>query len=276
MFKIINSTIKCHEIRHLHIENKKKPILLFIPGNLQEIETIKSFNEGFSRAFDYYALELPGTGHTSPLHPSYDVGYLAEILLEFVETYIDAPFNLVTCSYGTAIGIEFAKSNSQLLDNLVLAGSMREIPLSEWPTVLGLMADCLRDPSKFAGDFMTLLTDTTVDIPRQKTIIKATKRRALQYTSDQFWCFIFNSIRLMSYRPNVDELTKIQCPTLCFTGEYDPYVTKERCRELAQLIPNSTYTTLPNTDHLFHIEDPQATIALISDYLRQKLKIKAA
>ena len=80
----------------------------------------------------------------------------------------------------------------------------------------------------------------------------------------------------MSYSPSDQDLIKIQCPTLCFTGEYDPYVTKERCKELANSIPNSSHTTIPNTDHLFHIEAPDTTIAMITEYLLKQLSIKAA
>lgn len=275
MSNIITSIINGHTLRYLHIKNQK-PILLFIPGNLQEIETLKKFNQGLSKHFDYYVLELPGTGHTEPLHPSYSIKYLSDILFTFVEKHIQTPFNLVTCSYGTAIGIEFAKTYNRSLNNLVLAGSMKEIPLEEWPTILGLMADCLREPDKFASDFMELLTAKNVHIPKQKTIITATKRKASRYTSQQFWCFIFNSIRLMSYKPEDNDLTKIKCPTLCFTGEHDPYVTKDRCLELAKKLPNASYSTIPNTDHLFHIEDPEATINLIVDYLSKQLKIEAA
>ena len=69
----------------------------------------------------------------------------------------------------------------------------------------------------------------------------------------------------MSYR--AEGLHNIQCETLCFTGEHDQYVTPERCKQLAQLIPNSRYTTLPKTDHLFHIEQPKQTVELITNYL---------
>jgi len=257
--------IKSHNVRFLHKKNEEKPILVFIPGNLQEIETIRDFNEGFSENFNYFAIELPGTGHTDPLHPSYNINYLADCLHEFIEQYVGDKFYLVSCSYATALSIEYAKTHSDRLLKLVLAGSMQDIPIDEWPTVLGLMADCLREPAQFAGDFMKLLTAKNVRIPRQRAIIKATKSKASKYTQNQFWCFIFNSIRLMSYR--AEHLDRIGCETLCFTGEHDPYVTPSRCKQLAQLIPNSRFTTLPNTDHLFHIEQPQKTVELITDYL---------
>lgn len=260
--------LKNHQARFLHEKNMGKEVLVFIPGNLQEIETIKDFNQGFSRLFDYWVIELPGTGMTKPLHPSFSILFVAECLADFLDQYIDVKVNLVACSYATPIALEVAKRYPDKINRLVLAGSMKDIPHEEWATVLGLMADCLRDPGRFAEGFMDLLTQESEQIPRQSTIIKATMRKACRYTEEQFWCFIYNSIRLMTYQST--DLQTITCPTLCFTGELDPYVTKERCRELATMIPGAYFTTVPGTDHLFHIEKPQETIQLISNYLLEE------
>ncbi len=269
MSNVNKISLQSHEARYMHISNTAES-LVFIPGNLQEIETIKDFNIGFSKSYDYWAVELPGTGMTNPLHPSYSISFLAEYLAEFIGTYIGKSVNLVSCSYATPIALELAKHHPEMVDRLVLAGSMEEIPIVEWPTVLGLMADCLREPDRFAEDFLNLLTDKSEIIPRQDIIVKATKRKACRYTQEQFWCFIYNSIRLMSYRPY--DLNKIKCPTMCFTGDLDPYVTKERCRSLSKLIPGSYFTTIPETDHLFHIEKPKETVQLIESYLKNDIR----
>lgn len=274
MYQIENISINNKEARFMHINKVGAEPLLFIPGNLQEIETIKDFNNGLSNDFDYWVLEIPGTGMTKPLHPHHSIPFLSDCLASFIETHIKRPVHLVVCSYATPIAIEFAKHNNHWLKKLVLAGSMREIPQAEWATVLGLMADCLRNPERFAADFLDLLTTESERIPRQNLIIKATMRKAARYSTSQFWCFIYNSIRLMSYYP--EDLGLIKCPTLCFTGELDPYVTKERCRELANEIPNSYFTTIPDTDHLFHIEKPHETISLITEYLLSKRIARAA
>lgn len=268
MLNVKTISLQSKVSRYLHVPNPGKEVLVFIPGNLQEIETIRDFNVGFSEGFDYWVIELPGTGMTEPLHPSFTISFLSDCLAEFLKNHVDAKVNLVACSYATPIALEFTKKYPEYVDRLVLAGSMKEIPHAEWATVLGLMADCLREPTRFARDFMGLLCEKTGSVPRQETIIKATMRKASRYTEQQFWCFIYNSIRLMTYLPN--ELGKITCPTMCFTGELDPYVTKERCLELAKLIPGSYFTTIPETDHLFHIEKPRETVDLIKGFLRKE------
>ncbi|WP_086930771.1 alpha/beta fold hydrolase [Agarilytica rhodophyticola] len=262
---LMNIQLKERLARHLHILNKEKPSLVFIPGNLQEIESIKDFNLGLSQHFDYHVIELPGTGMTAPLHPSYDIPYLASCLDEFITKKIQKPFHLVSCSYATGVALEYAKKNSKKISKLVLAGSMQNIPEEEWNQIFTMMANCLDNPKEFSKGFLELITSKTTTIPKHKVIKRATLRKAEKYTKDQFKCFIYNSIRLMSYRG--DNLENITCPTLCFTGELDPYVTPQRCQALAKKIPNASFKLIPNTDHLFHIEKPAETIDIICDYL---------
>lgn len=71
----------------------------------------------------------------------------------------------------------------------------------------------------------------------------------------------------MTYQP--EQLELITAPTLCFTGEHDPYTTPARCNELAEKLPNASFTSLRNTDHLFHVDKPKETISLITQFLDQ-------
>ncbi|WP_086930703.1 alpha/beta fold hydrolase [Agarilytica rhodophyticola] len=271
---IRNISLKGKMARHLHISNPQKPILVFIPGNLQEIETIKDFNLGLSRYFDYHVVELPGTGMTTPLHPSYDISYLASCLEDFINNELySSSIHLVSCSYATGVALEYAKENSIKIDKLVLAGSMQDIPEEEWSQIFMMMSNCLHRPKEFSKGFLDLITSESSTIPKHKVIKRATLRKAEKYTEDQFKCFIYNSIRLMSYKAS--QLETITCPTMCFTGELDPYVTPKRCKALADNIPNTTFRLIPNTDHLFHIEKPMETIDMICDYLLGKSPIAA-
>lgn len=270
------STIRLQKYlsQHLHLPNPGKTPLLFIPGNMQDIQSVQAFTDGLSQDYDYHVVELPGMGSTPPLHPSKPISFLSDCLKEFVDTHIKKPFILVSCSYATPIAIEFCKSDRRV-QKLVLAGSMQEIPESDWPTILGLMADCLRSPQKFANDMIDMLTSKNAAIPKQNAIRKATIRKTRSYSDREFWCFIYNTIRLMSYKP--DALDKILCPTLCFTGEFDPYVTPSNCQQLSEKIPNAEFQVITDTDHLFHIERPEETVLAITDWLsRTALTVRAA
>ncbi|MBL4761347.1 MAG: alpha/beta hydrolase [Gammaproteobacteria bacterium] len=224
MYTITSTTLKTHKCRYLHLSNPGRPAIVVLPGNLQEIESLGMFNQGLSRDFDYYVLELPGTGLNEPLHPTHPMVYLTQCLQLFVEQTVKRPTALLALSYATPIGLEFAKNNLWITQ-LVLGGSMREIPEKRWPDALALMSNCMYDRTRFAEDFITALSADDDTIPRRKAAKRAAQLKARQYSDEQFKCFIYNSIRIMCYQAL--DLNKIRCPTLCFTGDLDPYVTKE-------------------------------------------------
>lgn len=263
-----------HRARFLHTSNPSKPSLVFLMGSLQEIESIEVFNRSLSKDFDYWAIEVPGSGNTDPLPPKYPVQFLADYFKHMTDQLIPYDFHLVACSYATGIALEYAKMRSARLNRMVLAGSMMDIPLSEWPTMLQLMRDCAFDTPAFANGFIDLLTVENPNIPRQNVIKKAAERKASRYKEENFWHFVFNTIRLMCYWPQ--ELHTINTPTLVFTGEYDPYVKPSHSLELANALPNGELKLIPNCDHLFHIENPGFTSELIINYLHTHDQVVAA
>jgi pimeloyl-ACP methyl ester carboxylesterase len=183
-------------------------------------------------------------------------------------------FSLVACSYATAIALEYAKKHQYSLNKIVLAGSMKDIPLSEWPTMLQLMRDCAFDTPQFANGFIDLLTEKEGLVARQDVIRKAAVRKAAKYRSENFWHFVFNTIRLMCYEPG--NLNGIHVPCLVFTGEYDPYVKPEHSEQLASSMGNAEFSLVRGCDHLFHIENPKDTISLILSFLSSEESTIAA
>ena len=273
MNNIQELTLDGHKARFMHISNPDKPAIVVLPGNLQEIESIQLFNNGLSTDFDYYAIEVPGTGLTEPLHASYPIAYQGNLLKTFVETVVKQPIYLLAVSYSTPIALEFAKSNPWLL-GLTLAGSMKETPVDRWGDVFSLLSSSLKDRSSFSTEFINSLTVEDDSIPRWKAVKKSAKLKAKKYSEDQFWCFIQNSLRFLVYKPQ--NLDKIRCPTFCFTGDRDPYVTPTHCRELSKLIPGAVFKTIENTDHLFMIEKPEETTALVREFFLSLSHLKAA
>lgn len=266
---IQNINLNGHSARYLHLSNYGKPALVFLPGALQDIDALREYNKGLSEDFDYYILELPGTGSTPYLPAHKTIGFLAECLDIFISDVVKKPFNLVACSYATAIALDYGAYKPNMLDGLILAGSMLNIPESEWPNMLLLLRQCYVDQGAFASGFTELVSSDKCDSKRQAVIKKAVARKTKQYSENQIKCFVYNTLRLMTYHP--EHLELITTPTLCFTGEHDPYTTPVRCIELVNKLPNATFTSLRDTDHLFHVDKPNETIALIRQFLHQSL-----
>jgi pimeloyl-ACP methyl ester carboxylesterase len=66
-----------------------------------------------------------------------------------------------------------------------------------------------------------------------------------------------------------DRLDQISAPTLVLTGDGDQVIPGESSRLLAERIPDATLRVIPGTGHLFFLERPDETLALLEDFLRR-------
>ena len=266
MQTINQTTIYGYAARFLHIHNPSKPSLLFVPGAFMDFDNLKYHSSRFSEYFNYFILELPGTADLPPLPVNKSVSFLGDCLAAFANQHIGQPFYLVGCSYGTAAAIDFASKHSELLQRLVLAGSMRTISDTDWPRMLNLAMQGLTNQTLFAEHFVELVSSADrCCSKRQQTIRKAILRSLRQFSSEKRRCFTNNTLRLLT--ASTPDVGQIHCPTLCLTGEHDPYTTPELCQELAEAIPSGEFATLAETDHLFHIDKPQECMDLIMQFL---------
>lgn len=64
-----------------------------------------------------------------------------------------------------------------------------------------------------------------------------------------------------------ERLGQIKAPTMILFGEADRIVPPENARLLASRIPNARVVLLPNLGHLFPLEDPEATINALVEFL---------
>lgn len=72
-----------------------------------------------------------------------------------------------------------------------------------------------------------------------------------------------------SHEEVIKRMKSIQVPVLILFGEHDKVVPPENARLMKEKLPNATVKILPDSGHMFPIEDPQATIAAILDFLKQ-------
>jgi pimeloyl-ACP methyl ester carboxylesterase len=252
--------------RFLHINNPSKPSLVFLPGAFMDVKNSRYFSSRFSKEFNYFLLELPGTGDLPPLSAEKPVSFLGDCVADFANRYIGQPFYMVACSYGTAAALAFASKYTEQLKRLVLAGSMRTIPDSDWPRMLNLaMLSLTNDNKTFSEKYLQLVSSDRCCSRRQNIIKKAVVKNMRQMDLEKKRCFTNNTLRLLTAPPPIVE--KIRCPTLCFAAEHDPYTTPKLCQELADAIPFGEFATLADTDHLFHIDKPQEIMNLMMQFL---------
>ena len=67
-----------------------------------------------------------------------------------------------------------------------------------------------------------------------------------------------------------DLLSSISCPTLVIVGEQDVLTPPAVAHEYAARIPESQFVTIPNVGHLSNLEQPEAFLAAIQNFLSNR------
>ncbi|WP_189611257.1 alpha/beta fold hydrolase [Saccharospirillum salsuginis] len=254
-------TLENHSYRFAHYPNPGAEPAILLIGNLQEIESVDQFSKAAQKELDVYCVELPGCGLNPPLHASYriqDHSYLLKTLIDWLGI---SALHLMVFSYSTPIALEFCRAYGNQVRSLALGGSMSSITPEQRRHTLSLVGDVLADRSKFAESFIDTLTSSQCAGRKSEIIRRAAKRKCQRYTEDQIWCFIENTLRICSY--SFEKPEQINIPhSVCFTGGLDPYVTPERCFELARKI-GADFALIDACDHLFHLREPEQTIQLM-------------
>ncbi len=71
----------------------------------------------------------------------------------------------------------------------------------------------------------------------------------------------------LAEEPIVQDLCKIDCPTLVIAGETDPYCPPRASEKIAEAIPGSRLEVVPQAGHCLHWEASDATNKLMHDFL---------
>jgi proline iminopeptidase len=73
-------------------------------------------------------------------------------------------------------------------------------------------------------------------------------------------------------------LAQLQCPVMLLAGELDPIITIEDSRDLAASLPAdlSQFHTFPDAGHMLALEQPEAVLALIREFVEEEAGTSAA
>ncbi|PCK09344.1 MAG: hypothetical protein COA42_04245 [Alteromonadaceae bacterium] len=262
--KTIN--LKQKSARHAIIgTDLSAPPLIYLPGNLQSISNVESITLPLSRDALVHVIELPGNTGEYHLPSNYDMGYLADCVHEYVSRFVGKKVHIAASSYSTAIALTFAVKYPDLISSLSLSGAAQYVPEQSVARILKILYLARTDRQAFAEAYTDLLTVESDIIKRNRAIRRASQKMALSMEAVQLECFHHNMLRLLNLTPR--EHYPIEAPTICFTGEKDPFITPADCEQLSDSIPLSKFTTLKNSDHLIHIEAPTQMAGLIANQI---------
>ena len=197
--------------------------------------------------------------------------------LDALAKTLDArPFALLGHSFGGIVALHFALAHPELLTHLILVCT----PASH--DYIQDVEDAL--PGHLEQEALAELSSLQDSKPSDYVMRRSLELLAPIYFNDparvselglesvQFGPetqAVWDSLEGFDLRP---KLSEIQVPTLVIAGDSDLSVTPERARETADALPNSKLLVIKNSGHYPFIEQPEAFLSGVLQFLGLKKK----
>jgi pimeloyl-ACP methyl ester carboxylesterase len=239
--------------------------IFFVSGAFQSMKSWSWFaSYMLERGIPIIVADLPGVGDSNPLPAEFGLDLLSEsIKLVLDDAYISQA-SIISVSYGTPIGYRFAQKHPDRIKNLVLAGTMKEIPVHmrqrTKDTLIPLRAG---EMSRFAEAVVAglMCLEAGKHVARRDLARRLLTSQLKNMSMAEREKFALNTMRLLTEKP-LGLQNPPTCPTLIFTGEHDSFTRPEYCEEMANAFEDCLFTTIADADHLFHLEQPSVAADL--------------
>lgn len=222
--------------------------------------------------FQVVIFDNRGAGQSSQPDGPYSVPMLAADTAGLLDALDLKESIILGHSLGGFIAQELVVSRPDLVGKLILAstnhGGMKVIPIT--PEALAVMMDREGDPVE--------LVKRGIDIAcapgfMEKNPLVVQELVEYRFTNPvpaaQYQAQVAAGAGTAAYTDDqVDQrLGAVKVPTLILSGEFDRVVPPGNADLMAGKIPDSKVVIIPNTGHMFPIEDPQTAAREIKDFL---------
>jgi pimeloyl-ACP methyl ester carboxylesterase len=213
-----------------------------------------------------------GAGESDKPEGPYTVSMMAEDTaglldgLELEDAYV------LGHSLGGFIAQELAVSRPELIAKLILAstnyGGQDVIPIT--PEAMEVLTNREGDPVELVKRGIAIASgpgfaEQHVDVAKELMDYRFTN--PVPPEAYQAQVAAGAGMAAMS-RDQVDQrMASIEVPTLILFGEHDMVVPPGNAELMAEKLPQAEIKIIPDTGHIFPIEDPESTVAAIDDFL---------
>nr|WP_281500719.1 alpha/beta hydrolase [Kordiimonas marina] len=248
----------------------EKP-LVFIGGAFQNIQQIEKVSLALAKESWVIAVDTPGNGDTGVLPYSYDFEFICRAIHSAIKKLGIDCVNVLGCSYGSIVAMRYAQMYLGV-DKLILGSAMEQLPRHlEYEFNLLLFLLKWNRMEEFADGFTNLLTNPDFRETNRLCRLTADKlRHALVNASTGMKeQFKHNTMRILKHG-HTDLALMPDVDATVFTGEHDHFLPVSANQRVAASFKRSRFISIPDADHMFHVEQFRATVQTILSGLKDE------
>jgi len=231
-----------------------------LPGLAQHYQVLTFDNRGAGES------DQPDGPYTVPMMAADTIGLLDALNIQGA--------NIFGHSLGGFIAQEVVLQRPDLVSKLILAstthGGTQVIPIT--PEALQVMTDREGEPLELVKRGIAIACAAGFSEKQPEVVQELIQYRfSNPVPPAQYQAQVAAGAGTAAFTQEevIDRMAQITIPVLILFGEQDQVVPPGNADLMAQKLSNAQIKILPGTGHMFPIEDPEATVKAVIDFLKQ-------
>lgn len=255
-------TVEGSRIRYLKAGSAKRNLVL-IHGLGASAERWDLVIPSFAKNFTVYVPDLIGFGFSDKPNVDYTTDFFAKFVASFLSELGIKKAIVVGSSLGGQIAVEFASSNQQTVERLILVSPAGAMKQSTPALDAYIMAALYPDPSTAKNAF-SMMTGNNKEV--SQTTIDGFVQRMLMPNAK--YAFMSTILGLKNAPEISNKLEVLEIPTLVIWGELDPVIPIKYAEYFVQKIRDCRFYQMENCGHTPYVEDPKEFTKIVLGFLK--------
>ncbi len=250
------------------VDQGSGPPLLFVHGFPLDHQMWLGQIDALADEYRVLAPDLRGFGESESSLEVVSMERYADDLVSILDALeVDQPVSLCGLSMGGYVAWQFWKRHARKLDKLILCDTRAVADSTEAALARRELAkDVLAQGTSMLVEAMIPKLFSSKSREKKPDIVEATS--AVIQKANRMG--VAAALRGMADRPDVTHwLRQIRVPTLVVCGEEDAISVVSEMGEIADQLPQATFTVVPDCGHMAPLEDPAFVNRAIRDFLRE-------
>ncbi|MGH2522432.1 MAG: alpha/beta fold hydrolase [Anaerolineales bacterium] len=227
---------------------------------------------GLAGHFHVITFDNRGTGESDKPTGPYTVPMMAEDTAGLLDALQIKGAYVMGHSLGGFIAQELAITRPDLVSKLILAstnhGGPDAIPIT--PEAMKVLTDRSGNPLELVKRGLAIAAAPGLAVRQLRLVEKLISYRLTnpvppaQYTAQ---VMAGAGMATLTDGQVAERMAAIRVPVLILFGEFDRVVPPGNAERMAGKLSNAKITILPNTGHIFPLEDPEATVKVVVEFI---------